>query len=80
MTIKQKIIDRINTIQNPSTLEKIFNFIKAESEFDEIYCFNEEEKKSINAGLEDVAAGRVYSSQASKEIISKWLSEQSNRH
>lgn len=77
MTTKQEIINRVNSIEDPEVLNEILNLIRIESEFEEIYTFTNEEKNAVNEGLKDLEEGRSYSNRGSKELISKWLKEQS---
>ena len=78
MTVRQQIIDRVNSIGNPAILEEILNLIKVEAEFDETYKFNDAEMKAVNEGLADLNEGRSYSNETSKKMIAQWLKEQSD--
>ncbi len=77
MTIKQQIIDRVNAIEDPTFLKGILDLINAGSELEEVYSFTQEEKRAVQEGLQDIDAGRVYSNEAAKKLISKWLEERS---
>ena len=78
MSIKEKIINKINAIDNPDILNSILNLIVNESEAEEIYQFSEEEKQMVQEGIEDVKNGNVFNQQESDNIISKWLEEKSS--
>ncbi len=77
MSVKQKIIERINSIEDESILEQIYNLITAEKEFEKIYKFSEEELVQINEGIDDAENGRYYSQKESEDLTAKWLLEKS---
>lgn len=78
MSIKEKIINKVNAIENPKILDSILNLISMESETDEIYQFSEEEKALLQEGLKDVENGNVFTQAESNKMISKWLEEKSS--
>lgn len=78
MTIKQMIIARVNEIDDPNLLKGIFDLINAEQELEEVYKVSDQERSAVQDGLADIDAGRVYSNEASKKLISKWLAEKSS--
>ncbi len=78
MGIKEKIISRVNTIDNPKILSSILNLISSETETDEVYQFTDDERAHVSQGIEDAENGNVYSQEESDNIISKWLDEKSS--
>lgn len=54
-------------------LEEIFRVVNAESELEGMYKLSAEERKAVQAGLEDVKAARVYSSEVADNMIKEWL-------
>lgn len=77
MGIKEKIIKKVNTIDNPEILNSILNLISSEVEIDEIYQFSDAEKKLVQEGIIDADNGNVFTQEESDQIISKWLEERS---
>ena len=53
MGIKEKIISRVNTIDNPKILGSILNLISSETETDEVYKFKGDERAHVSQGIED---------------------------
>ncbi|WP_417601723.1 hypothetical protein [Owenweeksia hongkongensis] len=80
MNVKEKIMERVNAIDNPELLTEILELISAETEAESPYKLNPYEQKSINEGMADVNEGRTYSQQEADNLISKWLHEKSGGH
>ena len=62
-------------------LEEIFRLVEVESEMDSVYRLTDDERRAINEGFNDVKEGRVYSSEAARNVIiglRKILSEDKN--
>jgi len=78
MGIKEKIISRVNTIDNPKILSSILNLISAETDTDDIYQFSDKERAQVQQGIKDADNGNVFSQEESDNIISKWLDEKSS--
>ena len=71
--LKLEIIKKLTAIEDELVLEEIYRLVAAESEMDGLYNLSGEEIKSIQAGLEDAKAGRVYSHAEAKEMVKEWL-------
>ena len=78
MKIKDKIIRRINSIEDRATLEEIYRLVSVESEVSEIYHFDPEEQLSVQRGIEDADAGRMISQEDSEKLFDKWVKEKLN--
>ena len=78
MKIKDKIIRRINSIEDRATLEEIYRLVSVESEVSEIYNFDPEEQLSVQRGIEDADAGRMISQEDSEKLFEKWVKEKLN--
>ena len=68
MGIKEKIISRVNTIDNPKILSSILNLISSETDTDEVYQFTDDERAHVKQGIEDAENGNVYSQEESDNI------------
>ena len=71
--LKLQIINKISSIEDKLVLEEIFKLVEIESEMDSIYRLTDEERKSLEAGLNDVKKGRVYSSEDADNMVKEWL-------
>jgi hypothetical protein len=71
--LKLQIISKITSIEDELVLEEIHRLVTMESEMDAIYRFSDPERKAVQAGLEDIKAGRVYSSEVADNMIKEWL-------
>ncbi len=73
MGTKEKIIAKINEIEDEKLLKEILSLINIESDLGEIYELTEEQKSAVNEGLSDFDNGRFYSQMEADELIKKWL-------
>jgi hypothetical protein len=71
--LKLQIISKITAIEDELVLEEIYRLVTIESEMDAIYRLSDEERKAVQVGLDDIKAGRVYSSEAADKMIKEWL-------
>ena len=78
MSIKEIIIGKVNSIDDPEILSSILSLISTESELGKVYQFSSEEKVFIEKGIKDADTGNSYDQQESDNIISKWLQEKSD--
>jgi aryl-alcohol dehydrogenase-like predicted oxidoreductase len=77
MSIKEIIIGKVNSIDNPEILNSILSLISTESEMEKIYQFSAEEKALVEEGIKDADTGNIYTQEQSDNMISKWLQEKS---
>ena len=78
MSIKEIIIGKVNSIDDPEILSSILSLISTESELGKVYQFSTEEKVFVEEGIKDADTGNSYNQQESDNIISKWLQEKSD--
>jgi hypothetical protein len=78
MTLKQRIIERVNSIEDENILNEIFNLISAEKDFETVYEFSPSELQLVNEGIEDANKGRSYSQEETEKLVAKWLQEKSD--
>jgi hypothetical protein len=79
MTIKEKIIDKVNSIDDKETLKEILRLVSVESKTEQVYHFDEWEEQQVREGLDDIENGRVYSQEESDKLISEWLFQRLQR-
>lgn len=73
MGTKEKIIDKVNSIDDENYLEHLLNVLNAVEETEEVYKLSEPERRAVQEGLKDVAEGRVHSQSEVDEMTKKWL-------
>tara|TARA_B100002051_G_C16551676_1_gene542912 strand:+ start:215 stop:457 length:243 start_codon:yes stop_codon:yes gene_type:complete len=78
MTLKQRIIERVNSIEDENILNEIFSLISAEKDFETVYEFSPSELQFVNEGIEDANKGRSYSQEETEKLVAKWLQEKSD--
>ena len=78
MTLKQKIIEQVNSIEDETILNEIYSLISVEKDFEKMYKFSPSEMRQVNEGIEDADNGRYYNQKDSQKLISKWLQEKSD--
>ena len=77
MKVKQKIIERINSIEDETILNVIYSLISIERDFEKIYKFSPTEFHEVNEAINDADNGRYYAQKESEKLIAEWLQEKS---
>ncbi|MGY8910951.1 MAG: hypothetical protein ACKVIG_13990 [Flavobacteriales bacterium] len=78
MSIKEIIIGKVNSINDPEILSSILSLISTESELEEVYQFSSEERAFVEEGIKDADNGNIFNQRESDNMISKWLQEKSS--
>ncbi|HYG38104.1 MAG TPA: hypothetical protein VD908_05770 [Cytophagales bacterium] len=74
MRTKEKIIERIQDIENESILENILELIDLElNTFEDDLQLNNEQKSALDEGLKDIEEGRSVSNDEARKIIDEWM-------
>ncbi len=73
LTIKEKLIHRINEIDDPSLLEELLNAANLEYEIEKTVELISEKKKAIDEGIIDADSGNTHSSSEASQLVKKWL-------
>lgn len=71
--IKEKIIERVNDINDPKLLEELLQAIELEHEIENVHTLTDEEKNAIDEGIDDADSGKLYSNSEASHLIKKWL-------
>ena len=71
--LKSQIIKRLSLIEDEMILQEIYNLINVELSNDAIYNLSDQEKKAIEAGLNDIQNGKVYNSEKANDLMNEWL-------
>lgn len=72
LNYKLELIQWLSTLEDQSIIEKLINFRKKETE-DWWNLISEEEKKSIEKGIEDADNNRLKPHSEAKKVYEKWL-------
>lgn len=73
--IKDRIIERVNDIQDPQLLEELLQAIELEHEIENLQTLSSEEKLAIDKGIEDAESGKLYTNEEASQLITKWLNK-----
>jgi len=55
--LKEKLIAKIGSINNDELLRQLLRVFDLESETDELYCLNKDEKEAVNEGIAQLDKG-----------------------
>ncbi|WOK04897.1 hypothetical protein RT717_17585 [Imperialibacter roseus] len=73
MNIKEKIIERVNDINDPQLLDKLLQAIELEHEIGHFHRLTSEEKLAIDEGIKDADAGNLYSNAEASQLVKERL-------
>lgn len=73
MTIKEKIKDRINNINDPQLLDELLRAVELEYEIEHAVELSESEINAIDKGVSDAEAGKLHSNAEASQLVKKWL-------
>ncbi len=71
--LKLEIIKKLTEIEDEIVLEEIYRLLTAETQIEGIYALSDGEIESVQVGLEDAMAGRVYTSEEARAMVKEWL-------
>lgn len=77
MTVKQKIIERLNSIEDETILNQIYSLISIEKDFGKTYKFSPNELQGVNEAIDDADNGRYFTQKESEKLIAEWFQEKS---
>ena len=73
--LKKRIIGKINSSRNADLLEDIYRLISSDEEDMAIYKLNEEQKGSVEEGIEQISRGEYLSGPESDADVERCLGE-----
>ncbi len=73
VNVKERIIEKVNNIQDPQLLEELLQAVELESEIEHSYELTREEKTAIDEGIDQADSGNLYSTSDASELVQKWL-------
>ena len=74
--IKERIIDKLNQIEDPNLLKELLKAVELEVEVDQTYDLTKEEKTAIDEGIAAAESGNTNSSKEANQSVREWLKEQ----
>ncbi|MGY6744342.1 MAG: hypothetical protein ACXIUQ_16500 [Cecembia sp.] len=73
MSLKSKIISRLDTIQDQETLKEIHDWLDAFLEADTKETFESGEIKAVKEGYEQYLSGKTVSQKEASKAFEEWL-------
>jgi hypothetical protein len=74
-SLKEKVIQSIESVENDILLESLLNIIELESDTDSVYEFNKEQQIMIDAAKQEIKEGKIQSNEEVNKEIEKWLNK-----
>lgn len=73
MNIKERIIEKINSINDPQLLDELLQAIELEHEIEHFHQLTDDEKIAIDEGIEDAESGNLHSNTEASQLVTEWL-------
>ena len=73
MNIKERIIERVNNINDPQLLDELLQAIELEHEIEHFHQLTDDEKAAIDKGIEDAESGNLHTNTEASQLIKEWL-------
>lgn len=73
--IRQRLIEEINSSNNKSLLEEMYNFFSKDNATESVYQLSKVQKLAIEKGREQIKNGQSFSNEEVNSEIDKWLNE-----
>ena len=71
--LKNKVIERLEEVNQPHLLEEILNLIEIETKSEEVFIIPEEHKTDLKISLQQLKDGKTVSNEVVNESVRKWL-------
>ena len=72
MTVKDRIKQRVDDINDPQLLEELLKAADLEYEIEHSKELSVREKKAIDEGIEDAESGQLYSNAEASQLVKEW--------
>ena len=74
MRTKEKIIEKIQNIEDESILEDLLEIIDLELDMvGDTVQLSDDQKSAIDEGLKDIQEGRLYSNEEARKMVDEWM-------
>ena len=71
--MKQELIDKIKSIEDENILEEVYRILEVGSKEAEVIVLSDEQKISIDKGIDDIQKGDYLSNEEANRNIEEWL-------
>jgi len=71
--LKEKLMEKINGIEDEALLHEIADFVDFEVESDEVYVLSPEEIEAVEEGIDQIERGMAISNEEARKIFDKCL-------
>jgi len=69
MNVKEKIIERVNDINDPQLLDELLQAMELEHEIEHFHQLTNDEKMAIDEGIKDADSGNLHSSNDASQLV-----------
>ena len=74
-TLKEKVIDTVNTLEDDSILQGLLNYIELEKDVDSVYEFSASQLESLEEAKLQVKEGKTQTDDQVNKEIEEWLNK-----
>ena len=74
-TLKEKVIDKVNNLEDDSILQGLLNFIEMEKDAESIYEFDTSQLQIIDEAKLQVKEGKTQTHEEVNKEIEEWLNK-----
>ncbi len=71
--LKNKVIEKLEEVNQPHLLEEILNLIEVETRSEEVFMIPEEHKADLEISLQQLKEGKTVPNEVVNERVQKWL-------
>jgi hypothetical protein len=71
--LREKLMEKINGIEDEALLHEIADFVDFEVESDDVYVLSPEEVEAVKDGIDQIERGMAISNEAARKIFDKCL-------
>ncbi|MDF1695372.1 MAG: hypothetical protein P1U56_06055 [Saprospiraceae bacterium] len=71
--LKNKVLERLEEVNQPHLLEEILNLIEIETRSEEVFIIPEEHKADLEISLQQLKEGKTVPNEEVNERVQKWL-------
>ena len=73
MNVKERIKERVNSINDPRLLDELLKAVELEHEIEHIDELTDVEKEAIDEGISDADVGKLHSNSEASQLVKEWL-------
>jgi metal-sulfur cluster biosynthetic enzyme len=73
LELKNKVLERLQEVNQPHLLEEILNLIEIETTKEEVFIIPEEHKADLEISLQQLKEGKIVPNDVVNQRVQKWL-------